>query len=89
MALEDLLKGVLGGGQQDGQGANDSTPDLTDLLGGILGGLGGAQPQRGTLPGGGAVPQPQGGAQLPDLIGAFWADFSRAGTWGASWAGPI
>jgi hypothetical protein len=62
MSMEDLLKGILGGGQAPRRGQQQAAPDpLADLLGGILGGV---APQ----PGGAGQ---SGGGSLPDLLGGI------------------
>jgi hypothetical protein len=61
MSMEDLLKGILGGGQAPSRGQQAAPDPLSDLLGGILGGM---------------APQPGGAGQagagsLPDLLGGI------------------
>ena len=55
MSMEDLLKGILGGGQSPQRGQRAASDPLSDLLGGILGGL---EPQqaRGGQSGSGGLP---------------------------------
>jgi hypothetical protein len=59
--MEDLLQGILGGGQAQKRGQKAAPDPLADLLGGILGGM---------------APQPGGAGQagaggLPDLLGGI------------------
>jgi hypothetical protein len=59
--MEDLVKGILGGGQAPSRGQKAAPDPLADLLGGILGGV---TPQ----PGGAGQ---AGGGGLPDLLGGI------------------
>jgi hypothetical protein len=59
--MEDLLKGILGGGQSQKSSRKTAPDPLTDLLGGILGGALGQQPSGGQ----------KGGGGLQDILGGI------------------
>ncbi len=81
MALEDLLKGILGGAISGPGSGGNQTPDLTDILGGILGGMGGQPPKPSSTP--------QGGASLPDLGGGILGGMQGGGDLGGILGGIL